>query len=113
MRTFAKIVVTAGVALAAGVLPVTAASAQPQAAAAPVDLVTKHCGKNTNYVGYIRRPGKDALCLRPGTRTWGGFEIFECAGKVTVYFKDGTKFYCGAGVNFPKYGGLVKTVATR
>ncbi|SFB59742.1 hypothetical protein SAMN05216266_12447 [Amycolatopsis marina] len=47
-----------------------------------VSDIIKTCGNK--YSGYIRRLGKDALCLRPGTRT---------------------------GANFPYYGGVVKTVA--
>ncbi|GAA3814672.1 MULTISPECIES: hypothetical protein [Amycolatopsis] len=96
----------AAVAATAAALPVPA-SATP----APVtgsDIITT-CGQG--YSGYIRRFGKDALCLQPGTRTWAGFKAFECKGAITVYFKNGTKLECGGGIDFPDNGGIVKTVA--
>ncbi|MEU6643774.1 hypothetical protein ABZ863_14645 [Saccharomonospora sp. NPDC046836] len=111
MRTLRKAVLIAGIAATAAVLPVTAATAEPVAApvaAASSDII-KTCGNG--YSGYIRRAGKDALCLQRGTRTWGGFKAFECKGNITVYFKGGQRVECGGGVNFPYYGGVVKTVA--
>ncbi|PRX48977.1 hypothetical protein B0I33_1039 [Prauserella shujinwangii] len=111
MRALRKAVTLAGVALTLAVVPVTAAGAEPVAAPSGAESdIIKTCGKG--YVGYLRRFGKDALCLKPGTRTWNGFKAFECQGKVTVYFKEGQKIHCGGGVNFPHYGGVVKTVAT-
>lgn len=101
------------VAATAVALPATA-SATPGPAAAPAapvtasDIITT-CGQG--YSGYIRRFGKDALCLKPGTRTWTGFTAFECKGAITVHFKNGTKLDCGSGVDFPDNGGIVKTVA--
>lgn len=120
MRSITRAATIAGLTLATAVLPFTATAAttaaqSQQAVTAPAGQVAvadiiKTCGKG--YSGYIRRPGKDALCLRPGTRTWGGFKAFECRGKLTVYFKEGQKVECGGyGVNFPDYGGVVKTVA--
>lgn len=118
MRSITRAATVAGLTFATVVLPFTATAAtaqQQQAMAAPaaevaVSDIIKTCGKG--YSGYIRRFGKDALCLRPGTRTWGGFKAFECVGSITVYFKEGQKIECApTGVNFPYYGGVVKTVA--
>ncbi|PXY32361.1 hypothetical protein [Prauserella muralis] len=111
MRTLSRAVLLAAVAATTAVLPATAATAAP---AGPSGTsgdpeIIKTCGKG--YSGYIRRFGKDALCLQPGTRTWSGFKAFECKGNITVYFKEGQRVECGGGVNFPYYGGVVKTVA--
>ncbi|MFC4004198.1 hypothetical protein ACFS2C_20400 [Prauserella oleivorans] len=114
MNALRKAVVIAGLAGVAAVLPVAGASAEPaagpaQVTAMPADVITT-CGKG--FSGYMRRAGKDALCLKPGTRTWTGFKAFECRGKLTLHFKDGTRINCGGtGVNFPDHGGVVKTVA--
>ena len=110
MRAFAKAAAVIGIAATALSVPVAASAAEQGATAAqaPNDVI-RTCGDG--YAGYIRRFGKDALCLKPGTRTWGGFEAFECGGKVTVYFKDGSKIGCPT--NFPAHGGVVKTVASR
>lgn len=107
MRKFTQTMLIAGIAVFG--LPVAATAAPASAApVAAADVITT-CG--AGYVGYLRRFGKDAICLKPGTRTWGGFEAFECGGKVTVYFKNGKHVGCPS--NFPAHGGVVKTVASR
>ncbi|AXB45107.1 hypothetical protein [Amycolatopsis albispora] len=108
MRAFATAAAVFGIVVTGLSLPAQAAEQGATAAQAPSDVI-RTCGDG--YAGYIRRFGKDALCLKPGTRTWGGFEAFECGGKVTVYFKDGSKIGCPT--NFPSHGGVVKTVAYR
>ncbi|OXM73697.1 MULTISPECIES: hypothetical protein [Amycolatopsis] len=100
----------AAIATTAAALPATASAtpAPTSAVVADQDIITT-CGPG--YSGYIRRPGKDALCLQPGTRTWTGFQAFECKGNITVYFKNGKHVECGGGIDFEYNGGVVKTVA--
>ncbi|NIH79060.1 hypothetical protein [Amycolatopsis viridis] len=110
MRTLLLAAIAATAAATAAALP--AAAAASPASAAPVaagkDIITT-CGPG--YSGYIRRPAKDALCLRPGTRNWNSFQAFECRGNLTVYFANGKQVECGAGIDFDFNGGVVKTVA--
>lgn len=100
-------------ALAIGVMPAGTANAG-QATAVAADrgeLVEKNCRHDQMAVGYFKRARKDAICLRPGTRTWSGMTIYECAGKVVVHLEGSGKQNCGIGLNFKKGVKVVKTVA--
>lgn len=111
MRSLTRVPTFAGVALTIAAAPAVTATAETTALPATGQSnIDKTCGEG--YAGYLRRPGKDALCLRAGTRTWSGFRAFECRGNLIVYFEDGEKVVCNPqfGVNFGFHGGVVKTV---
>lgn len=101
-------------AVAIGVLPAGAAHAEQATAVAAKrgELVEKNCRHDKMAVGYFKRANKDAICLRPGTRTWSGMAIYECAGKVVVHLEGSGKQNCGLGLNFKKGSKVVKTVAS-
>jgi hypothetical protein len=87
----------------AALLPLSAASAQP-VQAAPVAPSATAGGPippcEAGYHGWIRRAGKDAICLKPGTHTWD-VKVFVCAGDLTLFFKNGKQVYCGGSMTAP------------
>jgi hypothetical protein len=96
-----------GLALGAGLVtalqPLSAASAQPVHAAPAASSATAEGPITTceaGYHGWIRRAGKDAICLKPGTHTWD-VKVFECAGDLTLFFKNGKQVYCGGSMTAP------------
>jgi hypothetical protein len=98
MRPYLKVAAVTGAALVAGLLPAGAASAAPAPSAGAVasdPIITCESG----YHGWMRRAGKDAICLWPGERTWD-IRVFECAGDLTLYFKNGKHAYCGGSMKF-------------
>lgn len=111
MRPYLKVAAVTGAALVAGLLPAGAASAAPAPAAgtaASDPIITCESG----YHGWMRRAGKDAICLWPGERTWD-IRVFECAGDLTLYFKNGKHAYCGGsmkfGIDIAETSNVVKT----
>ncbi|WP_245192188.1 hypothetical protein [Amycolatopsis azurea] len=109
MRPYVKVAALAGATLTVALLPVTAAQAAPAPASGSDPIITCESG----YHGWMRRAGKDAICLKPGTRTWD-VKVFECAGDLTVHFKNGEKAYCGGnmkiGLDLAVQSTVVKTV---
>jgi hypothetical protein len=97
MRPYLKVAAVTGAALVAGLLPagVASASASVAGTVASDPIITCESG----YHGWMRRAGKDAICLKPGTRTWD-IRVFECAGDLTLYFKNGKHTYCGGSMKF-------------
>ncbi|MFJ1760577.1 hypothetical protein ACIOD2_09695 [Amycolatopsis sp. NPDC088138] len=111
MRPYLKVAAVTGAALVAGLLPAGAASAAPAPASRAIasdPIITCDSG----YHGWMRRAGKDAICLWPGERTWD-IRVFECAGDLTLYFKDGKHAYCGGsmkfGIDIAETSNVVKT----
>ncbi|GAB3133928.1 hypothetical protein [Amycolatopsis sp. NPDC004378] len=110
MRPYLKASAVIGTALVAGLLPAGTASASAPATAtvASDPIITCESG----YHGWMRRAGKDAICLWPGERTWD-VRVFECAGDLTLYFKNGRHVYCGGsmtiGLDIAETSDVVKT----
>jgi hypothetical protein len=110
MRAYLKVAAVTGAALVVGLLPAGTASAAP----APTGTVASGpiISCESGYHGWMRRAGKDSICLKPGTRTWD-MRVFECAGDLTLYFKNGNHVYCGGsmkyGIDIAETADVVKT----
>ncbi|WP_370968567.1 hypothetical protein [Amycolatopsis sp. cg9] len=111
MRPNLKVAAVIGTALAAGLLsagPASASARNTPATVASDPITTCESG----YHGWMRRAGKDAICLWPGERTWD-IRVFECAGDLTLYFENGKHAYCGGsmkfGIDIAETSNVVKT----
>lgn len=110
MRPYLKAAAVTGAALVAGLLPGGTASASAPAPATVASDPIISC--ESGYHGWMRRAGKDAICLWPGERTWD-IRVFECAGDLTLYFENGKTAYCGGsmkfGIDIAETSNVVKT----